>query len=394
MAFTIMTKPTLGTVVKKAAFADQVIDNLNDLNARMATVTTVAIPNGSFEIESSTTGVPEGWTWTAYHGTSAIALDTTAANVASGAKSVKITHPGGATGGGYLASTDYIPVNPSEVRFLEFWLKNATANVVVQVYIDYYTEAFGAVSSTTAYNSSSAVASLTKQTYVDTTPATAAWAKIRLVGGHTSGTTAGDTYFDSVAFEPGLARRLLTATSNTAAQVGTSSMSMQLNASADPTVSVAGGGAQTIWHAGNDGPASGLNADLLDGRNSGGSSGNVPYNDFSLVHTDLISEYVSSLKVTIAYASSIATIAVPAGATTTITITSTTATKFYIPSAYVTGSGAATTYPTMLSYPGIVGNIVWAFIEYDDDTADGIFLRVYNGGAADVDVVKAVLTIG
>lgn len=32
----------------------------------------------------------------------------------------------------------------------------------------------------------------------------------------------------------------------------------------------------TIWHAGNDGPGSGLNADLLDGYTAGNSSGNIP----------------------------------------------------------------------------------------------------------------------
>lgn len=35
----------------------------------------------------------------------------------------------------------------------------------------------------------------------------------------------------------------------------------------------------TLWHAGNDGSGSGLDADLLDGKNSGHASGNIPIAD-------------------------------------------------------------------------------------------------------------------
>ena len=58
-----------------------------------------------------------------------------------------------------------------------------------------------------------------------------------------------------------------------------------------PGAGVIKSGTNTIWHAGNDGAGSGLDADLLDGLTSGNGSGNVPISN-GTVNTNLNADMV------------------------------------------------------------------------------------------------------
>lgn len=385
MAFTSITKLTVGKFISKA-FLDAIIDNLNDLYARFfAAPGTV---NGSFEFDNDADDVPDGWTWTAYTGGTK-ALSTT--QVENGTKGFKITHPGGAsTGGGYLTSTDMIPVNAGESYYLEWYMMSATANVDNRVEILWYDKSGSSVSTTTAYSATTAVASVTRKSYVAIAPATATQAKLRFTGGHTAQTTAGDVYYDAIRFEADVSRRLLGATSDTAATMGNSAMTLAVSSSGNMTHN-----GNTVWTSGNDGSGSGLDADTVDGYNVGNSTGNIPRNNNTLC-VDLAAEFIGSTSgggdlFTIRYASTSATSAsIANGATATYTLSSFSGNvNYYIPAVY-----ASTGYnvDTQIGPPG-VNPVVYAYIWRDDFDDDGEFLSVYNNSGGALTVRKAVVEI-
>lgn len=70
---------------------------------------------------------------------------------------------------------------------------------------------------------------------------------------------------------------------NTLAVTGATTLNSTLHAVGQATFDLTPKvGLNTIWHAGNDGSGSGLDADLLDGKNSGNASGNIPISNGAL----------------------------------------------------------------------------------------------------------------
>ena len=154
-------------------------------------------PNGSFEIDSDSDGMPDNWDKNLYAGGS-FALDTT--TPAHGATAVKFTDPGGvAQGGGYLDS-DYVEVSEYLTYFLAFMLKCSVAGVDVRAEIREYDTAKAYQSTQTLYSSTSNPTSWTAKRYQITPAASIAYVKIRLIGGHTATNQAGDIYFDNIRF--------------------------------------------------------------------------------------------------------------------------------------------------------------------------------------------------
>lgn len=210
MPFTTITKPSTGDPTKKTAFADAVIDDLNDLNTRLSELEgTPKLVNGSFEVDSDSDDVPDGWTETLYTGGSAT-IDTT--NYASGQQSYKITTPGGAgNGGGYLQTTDFIEVRQN-APLVVFWQMKSTANINNQVVVYWYKadQTASATASTTLYTeSTNNPTGWTRMHASANPPSDAYYCKLRLVGGHTSVTNAGDCWFDDVGItQPTFGRKV------------------------------------------------------------------------------------------------------------------------------------------------------------------------------------------
>src|SRR3972149_9339189 len=180
---------------------DVVVYSDDDINVTTSTSTSGSgnlITNSSFETDSDADGIPDGWTRTLYtDGT--FTLDTT--DQFNGQKSIKFVSTG--TGGGYVTSTDTYAVSPSVAYTVGFAIKS-TADVRDVVEVLWYQDdgsASGVTSSTTVYDDSATNPTSWAEKWKEaTSPSDAAFAKIRLIGCHSSDATAGTARFDSVIF--------------------------------------------------------------------------------------------------------------------------------------------------------------------------------------------------
>lgn len=200
--FISITAPPSGTPTK-ASFASQVIDNLNDLNGRITTGDKIQISNGSFETDSDTNGIPDNWTRTLYTGGSAALVGNGLAdtNCIHGARGYKFTSPGGASnGGGDIETTNFFEVTPNRPIVFTYQFFATASTMSVKFQVSWYTAAQGSISTSTLISESSGLPSAWAIRYATATPpATARYAKIKLIGGDTSSTTAGSVYFDNVS---------------------------------------------------------------------------------------------------------------------------------------------------------------------------------------------------
>lgn len=203
MAWTTITKPTLGEATKKTAFADAVIDNLVDLNNRASLGAGATIQNQSFEFDTDVDGIPDGWVKTLYAGGSGSIVSSDSAD---GKYAYKFTHPGGGgNGGGYLTS-DYFDWTPIRNRGVVFNVKCSVTGIKVVGRVKFYDADKAFLSNTDFYTS---VANRLAWTLVYgknfETPVTARFAKLELHGGVDDTNVAGDVYFDYaqvVDYEP------------------------------------------------------------------------------------------------------------------------------------------------------------------------------------------------
>ena len=108
MAFTAITKPTVGEATKKTAFADAVIDNLSDLNGRSSSGGS-SIPNAGFDTDTDADGTPDSWTVTDTGGSHTIEDDDNTEQ-ARGTSAFQFAYPASSSGGGYIETTDQIDV--------------------------------------------------------------------------------------------------------------------------------------------------------------------------------------------------------------------------------------------------------------------------------------------
>lgn len=178
-----------------ASIMQQIKDNEDALNAGIETSHGLNVPNGSFEIDSDADGVPDLWTVSYYPGGSG-AIET--ADPIHGAAAWKFVHPGGAGNGGGYMDSDYLPINGSSVPWLIFRLKCSVAGMKNLVQIRYFTAAKVFISSEDLYNSTSNPTSWQQFGGQGTAPATARFARVRLIGGYSDTDVAGNIYFDDV----------------------------------------------------------------------------------------------------------------------------------------------------------------------------------------------------
>lgn len=164
--------------------------------------------NNSFEDDSDGDGIPNNWTRTLYtDGT--FTVDTTTQN--NGSSSVKFTSIG--TGGGYISSTNTFAVSPSVIYTIGFSLKSSDAGVRNLVEILWY-KADGSASATASTtildDSTTNPTSWTEKWYQTTSPSDAFFARYRLTGCHSSDSTVGSTWYDSVYFSDASINRATT----------------------------------------------------------------------------------------------------------------------------------------------------------------------------------------
>ncbi|MBI5560189.1 MAG: hypothetical protein HY883_02830 [Deltaproteobacteria bacterium] len=153
------------------------------------------LQNGSFEVDSDSDGIPDGWTQSLYPGGSG-AYETMAP--AHGAKAYKFTHPGGANnGGGYLES-DYIEISDTNVPMVDFMIKCSAAGMKNIVRLRYFDKAKAFLSSEDVYSSTSNPTSWSRFFALGTPPASARYIKIDLISGYTDTNVAGTITWDMV----------------------------------------------------------------------------------------------------------------------------------------------------------------------------------------------------
>lgn len=171
-------------------------DNFDALNAVIIGAGNGGVPNGSFEIDSDSDGVPDNWTLNLYPGGSG-ALDVSAPYY--GTSAYKFTHPGGAgNGGGYLTS-DYVAWSPFQATGVAFGLKCSAAGVKVIGRLKFYDKDKLFLSNTDFYTSTAnpLLHTLVYAKNIES-PVAARFVKIELHGGVNDTNVAGDIYFDFV----------------------------------------------------------------------------------------------------------------------------------------------------------------------------------------------------
>lgn len=185
-------------VIGEDGFGRKVKDNLDYLYGQIGSGAGLP-PNGSFEIDSDSDGVPDQWTRSLYPGGSG-AFETT--SPAHGANAYKFVHPGGSgNGGGYLES-DYIEVTQLKRYILAFIHWASVAGMKNMVVVRCFDKSKVDLSlDQTLYNSTSNPTAATYFLRNFTPPANTRYIKVRLIGGYTDTDVAGTIYFDRVSFE-------------------------------------------------------------------------------------------------------------------------------------------------------------------------------------------------
>ena len=187
----------VGKLGKQELF-DLIKENQDYLNGQLSTLQAANIPNGSFEVDSDSNGVPDQWTPSYYAGGSG-ALETTAP--AHGSQAWKFIHPGGAGNGGGYMDSDYIEVADLAASALSFIHWASAAGMKNQVIIRYFDKAQAYISAETIYSSTSNPTAATLFRKHLTIPSTARYITVRLVGGLNDTDVAGSAYFDMVKLE-------------------------------------------------------------------------------------------------------------------------------------------------------------------------------------------------
>lgn len=169
-----------------------------DLNVRVGSASELDITNGSFEVLSGTAAA--GWTITVYTG-GAVAVDTSI--VAHGAKSLKMTHPGGAGNGGGEAESEAFLVSSAKQFTIGYQIKTNATGARNKVIIRPLDKNLTTLADVVPYNKLSSVdgTAAWASTYTTfTPPSSATFAKIVLQGGTTDANpgAVANTYFDNI----------------------------------------------------------------------------------------------------------------------------------------------------------------------------------------------------
>jgi len=197
-----ITAPSQGDPTR-LAFALALLAELESLRGEIAqSLGQSGLPNSSFEDDTDNDGIPDAWTFTAYPGGSGTLDGTTAIH---GRRAFVITSPGGSgNGGGYLETTDFLPVSPNWRLRLGWEIKSTAAEIQNRVEVRWYAGPDDAdYLSTTVLWQEDTNNSLTWRYYYAHAypPAAARYAKIRLVGGDSSDDTAGNVAWDHLRLD-------------------------------------------------------------------------------------------------------------------------------------------------------------------------------------------------
>lgn len=140
------------------------------------------LANPSFELDTDSDGIPDGWTRSLYTGGAGVydvddAID--------GMKSYKFTHPGGAgNGGGYLES-DYFGCNPLNPPWLGWMIKCSATGVKNILQARYFTRNKTPISDQNVVTDTTNPSGWSRQRGICVVPSTARYMKIRAIGGFT-----------------------------------------------------------------------------------------------------------------------------------------------------------------------------------------------------------------
>jgi glycine rich protein len=201
MPFTILTNPNTGDATRQS-LASGIIDDLIFLYGIFASLNGATVPNGSFELDSNSDGIPDEWTRTLFTGGS-FAIETGAGNFIHGLKSIKFTHPGGGgNGGGYITSTDFFEWNEKLPIALQWSHKVTAAGMREKVEVLWYDSSQTIISTGVAYTSVTNPTSWTVQGGGLVPPANTRYAKLRITGGDSSVNVAGSSYWDDIKILP------------------------------------------------------------------------------------------------------------------------------------------------------------------------------------------------
>lgn len=197
-----MTKPGVGDPTTKD-FADEVIDNLNFLNSQVGASGGITnIPNGSFENDGDSDGVPDSWTQVdGSSGGATYSLSGASGDQVHGQYGYKVTADA-TNGGGTLTTDDFLACNPSEWVNISFWHKiqagNDWTHKVTLLWYQYDQTASAVTTSTDIYNEATSETAWTRFTRGGKAPSDAAYFKVRLDSAPSGGTTATAVYWDDV----------------------------------------------------------------------------------------------------------------------------------------------------------------------------------------------------
>ena len=205
MAFTTITKPSVGDATKKTAFADAVIDNLNDLNSRVGSGSSSGVPNGSFEAGDPD---PDSWTTTNLSGGSHTIENDTNSEQAHGADALNFTYGADANGGGYTETTDFAECAAGEYLKIAWKMMSSGAtgakHIVSFYWYKFDQSASGVTTKTDAYSDTGNPDSWTQFYTEAVAPSDTKYYKIRITISDTSVTPSlGNTSIDDVRMVKG-----------------------------------------------------------------------------------------------------------------------------------------------------------------------------------------------
>jgi len=187
-------------VITTDSSAVQIGDTIDNFNSDSTSSSSngVLVTNGSFELDTITTGQPDNWTVTPTTN-GVIAIDST--DQIHGLNSLKIQGTD-AGGGGSVTSNKFDVLGGGDL-FVRFSYKSSAVDTLNKVDIKYYDSSGAVVSTTTAYTEGAAnPSSYTLIVRQVTNPATAVQAEVIITGLDSSGTTTtGTSNFDAVSVD-------------------------------------------------------------------------------------------------------------------------------------------------------------------------------------------------
>jgi hypothetical protein len=260
------------------------------------------VPNGSFEVDSDSNNVPDGYTLSSSAGASN-SLDNTQST--SGSWSMRFTSTG--SGGGNIVTTDFFPVNDVDQLRVNVDMFSTVAGVRNIVRVEWYDVSQVSISNTDAYDSTSNPTSWTTQNLFATPPSGARFAKLRLIGIDASVALAGITYFDNLSvFYPAVVsgvfdnitiqnNQIITTNLNGSLELGPNGTG-QVNVNNNTNVTLANLGAFNI---GTDDPSANghmaISRSTIQAKTNGTTAGNMSINPFGGIVT--LGEATSEVRV-------------------------------------------------------------------------------------------------